>query len=197
MQAEAKLGAAQRHPSVRAGPARGLCPGAQCLGHTQPSSPPAALNCPNRGLGGFTWKSLPLSRGPRGQSTLATLTQGTPTDFGHPCRRRREFPKRSPQARPSARAVEVLCLRQRRPKVGLRGGCSQGWGGWNLGMQPVRPCMVWGGGERRAECGGQAPFLLHTFPKKVKEAEALTPPGACEGAIPQGGGTDVPFYSHL
>lgn len=98
---------------------------------------------------------------------------------------------RNPQLRPPLQEEEgvskvkpsslVPCRGGRGPssstKASISGDTGRqllGEGGWKLDMQSVRPCRVWGGGERRAEHGDrQAPFLLHVAPKNVEEAEGL------------------------
>lgn len=123
---------------------------------------------------GLAWSSAPgrprpldpalvwePGRGPKGRSLLPCSPE-PPAPPPPPRRRRRGFPKRSPAAWFPAPAAEVLRLQQRPPKRGP-GGAAPGGGGWNLDLQPARPCRVgaWGGA-----------LLL----RDVQEAEGPKPP---------------------
>lgn len=104
--------------------------------------------------------------GPEGRSL-------SPLSFSHACRRKRVFPKRSLLCLGSLHMWPRTFIFNKGIQNGTWGGGSFGRGGWNLGMQSVRPCRVWDGGERRAEDSRQAPFLLQVAPKNVEEAEGL------------------------
>lgn len=104
--------------------------------------------------------------GPEGRSL-------SPLSFCHAYRRKRVFPKRSLLCLGSLHMWPRTFIFNKGIQNGAWGGSSFWGGGWNLGMQSVRPCRVWDGGERRAEDSRQAPFLLQVAPKNVEEAEGL------------------------